>query len=107
MSGVRNNEIARAIIANGNTTSNSVQFGNFAWLTLEVPSGDHATAVTVEVKSGDGSSWIESFTIDDVANRIKPLTSEELATIGPFQEFRIKVVGAVSGEKVYYCHMSN
>lgn len=107
MSAIRNKESARAIIADGGTTSSSLRFDNFAWLVIEVPAGDHATAVIVDIKSGDGSSWIEAFTVDDVANRIKPLTAIELATIGPFREFRLRVAGAVTGEKVYYCHMSN
>ena len=104
---IRNKEVARAIIADGGTTSNEVQFGNFAWLTVEVPSGDAAVAVTVEIKSGDRSTWIEAFTIDDTTNRIKPLTAEELATLGPVRAFRLKVGSEVSGEKIYYCHLSN
>jgi hypothetical protein len=88
MSAIRNKQTGRAIIANGNTVSSAVQFGNFAWMALEVPAGDAAVAVTVEVRSGDSVSWIEAFTIDDVTNRIKPLASEELAVIGPFSEFR-------------------
>lgn len=107
MSAIRNKQIARAIIANGNTVSSSVQFGNFAWLVVEAPAGDAAAAVTVEVQSGDSSSWIEAFAIDDVTNRIKPLTSVELAAIGPFGEFRLKLAVAVYSEKTYYCHMSN
>lgn len=108
MSGaIRNKQVNRAIILNATNVSNEVQFGNFAWLTIETPSGDGAVAVTVEVKSGDGSTWIEAFTLDDTTNRIKPLTSEELAAIGPFGSFRLKVGSNVTGDKTYYCHLSN
>ena len=107
MNAVRTKQINRAIIANGGTSSNAIEFGSFAWLAIEVPSGDAAVAVIVDVKSGDGSSWVEAFTVDDTANRIKPLTAEELAIVGAFREFRLRVASPVGSEKIYFCHMSN
>lgn len=103
---MRNQQIAQAIILDGETTSNVVNVEGFAWMFVEVPSGDESTAVTVQVLSGDGSTYIDAFAIDDVTNQIKVLTSEELATFGPMRMIKLKVGSGVSGDKTYYCHMS-
>lgn len=98
-------QIARAIFENAATTSSSVNFSGFRSFALEVPSGDHGTAVTVQALSGDGSTWIDVLTITDTTNRIKGLTAAENLVIEPLQKIRLKLSVGVSGQKIYYLHM--
>lgn len=99
-------QVVSAVILNGATVSSEVLVEGFCWMFVETPTGDGAVAVTVQVLSGDGSTYIDAFEIDDATNQIKGLTSEELAIMGPAKKIKLKVGSGVSGDKTYYCHLS-
>jgi hypothetical protein len=103
---MRHQQIASLVFQDTDTISSEANVEGFAWAFLEVPSGDGAVAVTVQILSGDGSTWIDAFTVDDVTNQIKPFTSEELSLFGPMAKVRLKVGSGVSGVKTYYLHLS-
>lgn len=98
-------QIARAIFEDAATTSSAVNFSGFRSFALEVPSGDHGTAVIVQMLSGDGSTWIDVLAITDTTNRVKGLTVLEQLAFEPLRQIRLKVGSGVSGQKIYYLHM--
>lgn len=102
----RRSAILTATIPDGTAVSNAVGVENFPWLLLEVPSGNEAAAVTLQVLSGDGSTWIDAVTLSDTTNRIKGLSSSELAVFGPMAQCRLKLGSNVSGDKTYYLHVT-
>lgn len=102
----RYQQIFEAKIADGETVSNEVNVEGYAWMIVEVPSGDEADAVTIQVLSGDGSTWIDALTLADTSNQIKGLSSDEIAAIGPMRRIKVKLGSAVSGDKTYYLHLS-
>lgn len=104
---LRQQSISSVIFQNGESVSSSINKEGYAWFTVEVPSGDEAAAVTVQIQSGDGSTWIDALTLADTSNRIKGLSSVELAALGPVLNIRLKLASAVSGEKKYFLHMSS
>lgn len=98
--------LAQAIFTNGTTTSSTVNFEGYRTFTLEVPSGDAAVAVTVQMLSGDGSTWIDAQVLADTTNQIKGLAVLEEIKLAPLKMIRLKVGSGVSGTKTYYLHMS-
>ena len=98
-------KITRAIFVNAATTSSAVSFNGYRSFVLEVPSGDHAAAVTVQTLSGDGSTWLDVLTLADTTNCVKGLTAAEQLIIEPLLQIRLKLGSGVSGEKIYYLHM--
>lgn len=101
----RQQQISVAIFEDSATTSSAVNFASFKNFALEVPSGDHGTAVTVQALSGDGSTWIDVLAITDTTNRVKGLTALEQIAFEPLGKIRLKLGSGVSGQKTYYLHM--
>lgn len=104
---LRNQEIATAIILDGEALSNAINKEGFVDLVVQVPTGSHAAAVTIQILSGDNATWIDATTLADTTNIIKPLAAAELAAVGAARNIRLKLGSNVTGDKTYYVHMSS
>lgn len=100
-------QVNLATIANGETVSSEINKEGYDQLAIEVPSGDHAAAVTIQILSGDGTTFIDAVTLADTSNQVKPLSVAELAVVATATRIKLKLGSGVTGDKSYYVHMSN
>jgi len=90
------------------TTSSSVTFVSGAWFLLEVPDADKAKAVTIQgLSSVSPGTWLDVVTLEDVTNRMKPLTPTELAAVGCLDQIRLKFASAPAAAGYAYLHWSS